>query len=116
MPAPAIASWLAISLITVPCGFLFGLTRACDAEKRRGPSGFMLFGSTTLPALMLSSLVNAVLVGLFLVVPSGVLLNLFDLVPFSGGDRYAWAGSLLGGAAIGKTVRWWRWKKNHHYL
>lgn len=61
-------------------------------------------------------MVNAALVSLLFIAPSGLLLNIFDLAPLYGNNRYAWAFSLLGGTAIGKTFRWWRWKKKQDFI
>jgi hypothetical protein len=106
-----IPSWLTISIITVPCGILFGLTRASSEEIHRNRSGFMLFGSGTLLQLLASGVVNALLVALLFIGPSALLLNIFDLVPLYGNNHYVWGFSLLGGAAFGKFIRWRRWKK-----
>lgn len=76
----------------------------------------MLFGSRTLPQLIASAMVNAALVSLLFIAPSLLLLNVFDLVPLYGNDRYVWGWSLLGGTAIGKIVRWWRWKRRQDFF
>jgi hypothetical protein len=111
-----IPAWLEISLITAPCGVLCGVILQSCEETLSKPPGFMLFGDSTLFRLLASAVVNAILVLLLFIGPSSLLLNIFYLVPLYGNNHYALAFSLLGGVVIGKTVRWWRWKKTRDLI
>lgn len=111
-----IPTWLTVILISIPCGFAFGLTQCSSAEASKKAPGFMLFGTGSFSQLLASGIVNAILNVVLFLGPSGILLNVFDLVPLCGYDYYVWVFSLLGGVAIGKTLRWWRWRRTCDFV
>jgi hypothetical protein len=94
-------------LISVPCGFAYGLTWKSNAEQvkayhdNKHATGFKVFTRTVVSLI--------IMLGMFFV-PSIILLKLFNLFPLHG-YYIAWVFSMFGGAIIGKIFRWWRWSK-----
>ena len=114
-PTFMIASSLAVSLIGVPCGIAFGLALRSSAEIVRDGPGFRLFGDRSLLHVIGSALANVVLGAALFFGPSVLILNFLDLIPLRGYDNHVWVVSMLIGAGIGKSIRWWRWKKTGEF-
>ena len=113
-----IPTWLAICVINIPCGVAFGLLFLRSSAEIVGNAHaptFMLFGRGSLPAVVASGFVNAVLGVALFMVPSSFLLWAFDLLPLHGSDEAVWLLSLLSGTGIGKLIRWQRWKKSRDF-
>jgi len=102
-------TWLEVCLISLPCGFVFGLTWRSNAELIKNyndsisnqSTGFKVFSRTVVRLI--------VMFGTFFI-PSIVLLKIFNLFPLHN-NYIVWVLSIWCGAVVGKIFRWWRWSK-----
>jgi len=113
---PLDRSLVLIALVTAVCGLPFGLLQRSAAESKRGspePRLFVLDGIAGLVA----TIVEKAIIGLTLIfVPSLALLWLIDQMPHSRIETQIWWAANLLGIALGKLMRWLRWRRTQDFV
>jgi len=100
--------------VTFPCGLIFGLLLRSAAEAKCSPEPrlFVLDGV----AGLIAALIERAVVGLTLIfLPSLTLLWLADSMPRGGFEGRVWWSANLLGIALGKLIRWLRWRRTQDF-
>ena len=108
-------SLASIGLITFACGVPFGLLLRSVAEARHSPEP-RLFVIDGVMGLLATIVEKGLIVLTLFFAPSLSLLWLVDSMPDGPLEMRAWVIANLLGMALGKLIRWLRWRRTQDFM